>query len=594
MYTCYLDGELLYHPNLDDYKIESTRLSMELNKTGSFKFTVRQQNPRYGFLKKKKSIVKVYNEDRRLFRGRVLNSKKGFYNQLQVTCEGELAFFLDSIVRPYTFKGSVEEYFHFLVNSHNAQMDDEERRFKIGRCTVTDPNNYIVRESSDYPKTLDEMKEKLVKLLGGFLWTREEADGIYIDYLEDFETMNEQTVEFAKNLLDFEEVVKGQDIVTAIIPLGAKLTDEEGNETEERLTIAGINDGVDYVYSPEAVEKYGFIFETVVWDDVTLPENLIRKGREELQNRINLTRTIELKAVDLHHLNLDIRSFYLGNYTSVISAPHDFDEMMLTRKLDINLLDPADGFLVLGDEKITFVDKQVETSNKATQAVQIIEKVNSNYEINKAKVEKLLAELGEKDVVISPEEPEHKGLWCDTSSSPPVLKKWNSDLDDWEIVNDNAEQITQIYKELASSISQASDSILIQVGEKTYTKEETDRLISDTNTLLEQTKNAFNFEFNSFKTDLDNLANSTDARFENTSKYIRFINGEIFIGVEGNPIMLRQRNDRISFLENNVEVAYISNRTLYFTHAEILKDLKIGQFGYVVMESGFVPFKLIE
>ena len=118
-------------------------------------------------------------------------------------------------------------------------------------------------------------------------------------------------------------------------------------------------------------------------------------------------------------------------------------------------------------------------------------------------------------------------------------------------------------------------------------------MISDTNTLLEQTKNAFNFEFNSFKKNLDDLASSTDARFENTSKYIRFIDGEIWIGVEGNPIMLRQRNDRISFLENNVEVAYISNRTLYFTHAEILKDLKIGRFGFVVMESGYVPFKLI-
>lgn len=396
MYTCYLDGELLYHPDLDDYKIESTRLSTELNKTGSFKFTVRQQNPRYEFIKKKKSIVKIYNEDRRLFRGRVLNAKKGFYNQLQVTCEGEIAFFLDSIVRPYTFKGSVEEYFHFLVNSHNAQMDDEERKFKIGRCTVTDSNDYIVRESSDYPKTLDEMKEKLVKLLGGFLWTREEANGVYIDYLEDFETMNEQTVEFAKNLLDFEEVVKGQDIVTAIIPLGAKLTDEGGNETEERITIAGINDGIDYVYSPEAVEKYGFIFETVVWDDVTLPENLIRKGREELQNHINLTRTIELKAVDLHNLNLDIRSFYLGNYTSVISEPHDFDEMLLTRKLDINLLDPSDGFLVLGDEKITFVDKQVEASNKINQTIKTVEKITSDYEVNKENVEKRIESIENK------------------------------------------------------------------------------------------------------------------------------------------------------------------------------------------------------
>ena len=399
MYKCYLDGEVLYTPELDEYKLVAANLSMELNKTGSFKFTVYSDNPRYEFIRKRTSIVTVYNEDRRLFRGRVLNVKKGFYNQLQVTCEGELAFLLDSTVRPYEFKGSVEELFRFYVNSHNAQMDDEARKFKIGRCTVTDPNDYIVRANTGvngYPKTLDEMKEKLVEKLGGYLWTREEPDGIYIDYLEDFETMNSQTVEFAKNLLDFEETIKGQDVVTAIIPLGAKLTDENGEEIDERLTISSVNDGVDYVYSPEAVEKYGFIFETVTWDDVTLPENLLRKGKEELQNHINLTRTIELQAVDLHNMNLDIQSFGLGNYTKVISKPHDFNEMLLTRKLDINLLDPSDGSLTLGDERVTFVDKQVESSNKINQTIKTVEKITSDYEINKEKVEKRIESIEKK------------------------------------------------------------------------------------------------------------------------------------------------------------------------------------------------------
>lgn len=398
MYKCYLDGELLYTPELDEYKLAAARLLVELNKTGSFKFTVYSDNSRYEFIKKRTSIVTVYNEDRRLFRGRVLNVKKGFYNQLQVTCEGELAFLLDSTVRPYEFKGSVEELFQFYVNSHNAQMD-EARKFKAGRCTVTDPNDYIVRANTGvngYPKTLDEMKEKLVEKLGGYLWTREEPDGIYIDYLEDFETMNSQTVEFAKNLLDFEETIKGQDIVTAIIPLGAKLKDENGEEIDERLTISSVNDGVDYVYSPEAVEKYGYIFETVTWDDVTRPENLLRKGKEELQNHINLTRTIELQAVDLHNMNLDIQSFGLGNYTKVISKPHDFNEMLLTRKLDINLLDPSDGSLTLGDERVTFVDKQVEASNKINQTIKTVEKITSDYEINKEKVEKRIESIENK------------------------------------------------------------------------------------------------------------------------------------------------------------------------------------------------------
>lgn len=398
MYKCYLDGEMLYTPDLDEYKLATANLSVELNKTGSFKFTVYPDNPRYESIKKRTSIITVYNEDRRLFRGRVLNVKKGFYNQLQVTCEGELAFLLDSTVRPYEFKGSVEELFQFYINSHNAQMD-EARKFKAGRCTVTDPNDYIVRANTGvngYPKTLDEMKEKLVEKLGGYLWTREEPDGIYIDYLKDFETMNSQTVEFAKNLLDFEETIKGQDIVTALIPLGAKLKDENGEEIDERLTISSVNDGVDYVYSPEAVEKYGYIFETVTWDEVTLPENLLRKGKEELQNHINLTRTIELQAVDLHNMNLDIQSFGLGNYTKVISKPHDFNEMLLTRKLDINLLDPSDGSLTLGDERVTFVDKRVEASNKINQTIKTVEKITSDYEVNKEKVEKRIESIENK------------------------------------------------------------------------------------------------------------------------------------------------------------------------------------------------------
>lgn len=396
MYKCYLDGELLYTPELDEYKLATANLSVELNKTGSFKFTVYPDNPRYESIKKRTSIITVYNEDRRLFRGRVLNVKKGFYNQLQVTCEGELAFLLDSTVRPYEFKGSVEELFQFYINSHNAQMDDEARKFKAGRCTVTDPNDYIVRANTGvngYPKTLDEMKEKLVEKLGGYLWTREEPDGIYIDYLEDFETMNSQSVEFAKNLLDFEETVKGQDIVTAIIPLGAKLTDENGEEIDERLTISSVNDGVDYVYSPEAVEKYGFIYDTVTWDDVTLPNNLLRKGKEELQNRINLTRAIELQAVDLHNMNLDVQSFGLGNYTKVVSKLHDFDEMLLTRKLDINLLDPSDGTLTLGDERVTFVDKQAEVAKKADSTIKVVEKISSDFTINKENMEKRIESI---------------------------------------------------------------------------------------------------------------------------------------------------------------------------------------------------------
>ena len=199
---------------------------------------------------------------------------------------------------------------------------------------------------------------------------------------------------------------------------------------------------------------------------------------------------------------------------------------------------------------------------------------------------------GKDAAIISSTEPSDKSyLWCDTSVSPPLLKRWTDT--EWVVVNDNALQITEIYNEMTSSINKASDNIMLQVGEKTYSKDEVDKLLAETNTTFEQTKDSFNFEFNRIQSAINDVSNTSDARYEDITKYIRFVDGEIHIGIVGNPIMLRQRNDRISFLENNTEVAYISNRTLYFTHAEVLKDLKIGKFAWVATDSGFLALKLV-
>lgn len=190
--------------------------------------------------------------------------------------KGRLAFLLDSVQRPYDFLSgdnytTVEKLFAFYINNHNSQVD-EAHKFKVGNITVEDPNNYVVRSDSQYLTTWESINQKLINSYGGYLWVRHEADGNYIDYLADFDTVSSQTVEFGKNLLSLNKITKGEDIATAIIPLGAKLQDEEGNDTEFRLTISDINEGVDYVYNEEAVNEYGWIFKTVIWDDVTVPQ----------------------------------------------------------------------------------------------------------------------------------------------------------------------------------------------------------------------------------------------------------------------------------------------------------------------------------
>lgn len=517
MYKAYLDGEILYHPNLlDKFPLVKANLSLELNKTGTFTFTIYNNNLRYGSIQKMKSIVKVFDDDYRLFRGRVLNAKRGFYNELQVTCEGELAFLLDTKQRPYNFQGSVEEFFTFIIENHNASCGDEEKKFKVGVVTVTDPNDYITRADSTYLKTWDTIQNKLINELGGYLWTREEEDGVYIDYLADFETMNTQKVKFGSNLLDFEETIKGQDIATVIIPLGCKLKDSDGKETGERLTIAEINDGLDYIYSQEAVEKFGWIEKTVEFDDVTVVENLLRKGQEELENSIYLTRTIDLSAVDLHALNLDIQSFRLGNYTFVESEPHDFKDRFLTRKLGIDLLNMANSSLQLGDERKTFVDKQVDTNKDVHLYIGKVEEGYKNY-------------IGDSMQVI---------------------------------VN-----------QTTSTIQQSKNDILLEVGNVYYTKNDIENIVKELRTSLELADEGIKGTVSSLDKDLQD-------KFNLITKYFTFTINGLTIGQTDSSYKVVIDNDRYSMLVGETELLWMTAETgLHAPEMEITEKANI--LGYI-------------
>ena len=278
MYKVYSDNYLLYADNLDAYKIVSPQLQLELNKAGQFSFSIYPNHPCYGLIKKLKSVITVYQDNEIIFRGRVLNSEQGWHKEEKIIAEGELAFLNDSVIRPYDFQSagqiSISDLFALFINEHNAQVD-EYKRFKIGRVTVddgdsTNDSNMISRANEDYDTAWNAITKKLLEPLGGYLIVRHEEDGNYIDYLDDVSILAAQTIEFGKNLTDVLKTVKGEDVVTAIIPLGAK-----DSETGERLTIAPLNNDLDYLVNEDQAALYGRIFKTVVWDDVTLAENLL-------------------------------------------------------------------------------------------------------------------------------------------------------------------------------------------------------------------------------------------------------------------------------------------------------------------------------
>lgn len=527
MYQVHCDNFLLYNDQLEGYEIFNPKVELELNQIGSFDFTIYNTHPNFDKLKRLKSIIRVYQDDFLLFRGRILDDEEGFYNEKTVECESELAFLVDSIQRPYDFTGTPAELFTQFITSHNAQVDAD-KQFKVGNITVTDPNDYISRSDSEYLNTFESIQKKLLETLGGYLWIRHEADGVYIDYLAELNFLSPQTVTFGKNLLDLKRRTEGKDIATAIIPLGAK---EEGGES--RLNITSVNNGVDYVYNQETVNQYGWIFKKQIWDDVTEPANLLTKGNASLQEQMQMLYSVELDAADLATVDKTIESFHLGTQVQVNTEPHSINQRFLVSKLSIYLLQPASNKLTLGTTYLTFTERAI-SGQTATETMLI--DISSGVEENLSN------------------------------------------------------RLIETETRLSSQILATSESITTTIMDEVYLKGDTDALIESISTQVTQTAEDIEFRFNEFSQDVDAVAAGTDSKFEEISKYIRFVDGNIILGEEGNTLTLQIDNDRISFLDSGIEVAYFSNNKLFITDGEFLHSLRLGNFAFMPRESGNLSF----
>ena len=253
MYLIYLDGELFYDPRSPDKALTDMTLEMEVNKSGALKFTIPKTHPQINDLKKMYSELSVYQDDDWLYTGRVLSDGYDFYGNRTVECEGELSYLLDSIQRYHEYHDiSVADYFTDLISKHNSDVD-QRKRFTVGQVTVTDPNDSLYRYST-YENTWKTIEDRLISRLGGYIRIWHENGKKYIDYITDYDHTNTQVIRFGENILDLTREGDCDSLATVIVPLG-----KQDEETDERLTIASVNGGKDYIEDSDAIAIYGRI-----------------------------------------------------------------------------------------------------------------------------------------------------------------------------------------------------------------------------------------------------------------------------------------------------------------------------------------------
>ena len=387
--------------HIDAPRITGT-IKLGINTIDSFTFNIYKNNQGYDLIKSLKTKIEVINTktNKVEFKGRVLLPKQKMSNlglfTKTVVCESELGYLMDSTQRYGEYHNvTVREFLEIIIEQHNKQVS-EDKQFKVGQVTVTDNNDSLYRFIG-YEKTFNTIQDKLIDRLGGELRIRYINGVRYLDYLEEIGSVSTTEIRLAKNLVTLEEEKDPTSIITRLVPLGSKKTviDDNGEETEieERITVAEINNGLDYIDDIEAMGEFGIIEDTVTFDDVNIVENLLRKGQEYLKSNNKIRKSYSITALDLSLIGLDINSIDLYNYYKVSNSLMNIDEELRVIEKTIKIESPEDSTVQVGEKFDDIKKYQLSVSKTANEVKEVQNKLNNTI-ATVVKVENNVVQIG--------------------------------------------------------------------------------------------------------------------------------------------------------------------------------------------------------
>lgn len=399
------DKRLIYAPNNRNALVLSPKLTREVSKGGSLSFTMTRDHEQYESLQKMSTCITVEQDDKEIWRGRVLSHEADWYNRRVIYCEGALSYFNDSAITPFNYEGKLAQFLQHLIDAHNQQCGNMKmKRFELGTVTAAlgdlvvhygDRDSYGVGE--DYGSTWDIIDKMVLKVYGGYAYcTYNPATGNnvlnYCDQSFEADRLVNQTIEYGVNLLDFTEKTDTNSLFTRVYPMGSKHTVEETKwkwkflwwgekyteSHEERYGISGTDAATVTKYLPKgysyrldssdgdcgwiqndaAAQKFGIVSALGEYDTDS-DNNTFAAGVQDLQKNSLMVTSYTVKAVDLRDAGYDKDRLTFAGYAHIISKPHSIDVIMLCTKLVEPLDQPDKKEYTFGMTRQTLTDRQV-------------------------------------------------------------------------------------------------------------------------------------------------------------------------------------------------------------------------------------------
>ena len=285
----------------DTYFIKNPKLIKEVNSLEQFTFKIYPVHPNYSKLKIKESIIKVCQDDKIIFKGKIVKEKLNFDKSKDITCEGLLGTLADNrfndiryikgiidsgyIMGPQIFNcrlGPTEKnvhhgWFEEVVINYNNLFCKTTDRLNIGKVCPTVPKNSPLETSLNYrfnfmqtvgglpidiAKTvIEKIKDKTLLEILNFLienavymtddgnnpyplkyfFPTYDENNTYLNICTEHDLINQensQEIVFGENMIDLVIEQDSSNIATAIVPVGTvSVTDSDGKVSQEEVEL---------------------------------------------------------------------------------------------------------------------------------------------------------------------------------------------------------------------------------------------------------------------------------------------------------------------------------------------------------------------
>ena len=286
---------------VNERSVSAPTCSLSINEAGTLEFTLTKNHPFINALEPLSSFISVLDDGEEIFYGRVLKrSDPTLTGMVTFNCEGALTFLLDSEIPPDGKDGNgnqitrnltAQQFFEWCITTHNSEVDDSRRQFTVGTVNADQRYKVDTYSISNYTQTKSAIENQILDVYGGFIRIRpKNGGGHYIDWIQNYETLNPQPVQIGNNIEDQTNETDGSDLFTVLRPVG------KDGITLDTPTID--------LYPSELMNKYGRIVKTIEFKSATTKAELQTQANDYKQ-RIEKTLYINssIQLVDLHYLD---------------------------------------------------------------------------------------------------------------------------------------------------------------------------------------------------------------------------------------------------------------------------------------------------